>query len=291
MFINDLLESTVSKTHLFADDAVLYRQIKDRNDCTIMQNDLDSLAIWEKKWQMTFHPQTCKVMHFTRSREPIKTKYTLRGNLLETLSQAAYLGVELDDKLTWTPHINQVTAKSTRTLNFVRRNVRVAPQSVKETAYKSLVRPALDYACTVWGLYTAVLTNRVKMVLHRAARYVSNRYHNTISVTEIIEQLGWETLEERRAKYRLCMLYKVVNGLVVIPTGAYLQEAKPLPSHNQLATYTQQQTRTQYYQYSYFPRTIPEWNHLPEAIAMAPTLDTFNARLAPYTTMVSVAAL
>ncbi len=81
-------------------------------------------------------------MHFTRSRKPIKTQYTLRGNLLDTVSQAAYLGVELDDKLTWTPHINQVTAQSTRTLNFVRRN-EVAFQAAKETAYKSLVRPAL----------------------------------------------------------------------------------------------------------------------------------------------------
>ncbi len=78
--------------------------------------------------------------------KPMKIQYTLIGHLLETVSQAACLGVELDDKLTWTPHINQVTAKSTRPLKFVRRNVRMASQSVKETAYKSLVRPALDYA-------------------------------------------------------------------------------------------------------------------------------------------------
>ncbi len=276
MFRNDLPESTVSKTCLFADDAVLYKQIKDINDSAIMQNDLDSLAIWEKKWQMTFHPQMCNGMHSIRSRKPIKTQYTLKGNLLETVSQAAYLGVELDAKLTWSPQTNKVTAKSTRTLNFVTRNVRVASQSVKETAYKSLVRPALDYACTVWGPYTAVLTNTVEMVQHRATRYVCSRYHNSSSVSGMIEQLGWDTLEERRAKYLLCMFYKVVNGLLDIPAGAYLQEAKPLPSHNHLATYIQQQARTQYYQYSYFPRNIPEWNRLPEAIAMAP-----NSRRTP----------
>ncbi len=93
-------ESTVSKTQLFADEAVLYRQIKDRNSCAIMQNDLDSHALWGKKWQMTFHPQKCKVMHFTKSRKPIRTPYALRGIRLEIVSHAAYLRVELDDKLT-----------------------------------------------------------------------------------------------------------------------------------------------------------------------------------------------
>ncbi len=134
---------------------------------------------------MTFHPQKCNVMPFTRSRKPIKTQYTLRGNLLETVYQAAYFGVELDDKLPWTPYINQVTAKSTR------RNVRVASQSAKETTYKSLVRLALDYACTVWGSYTSVLTNRVEMIWQRAAvRHVCSRYHNTCSVSGMIEQLA-----------------------------------------------------------------------------------------------------
>ncbi len=66
----------------------------------------------------------------------------------------------------------------------------MASQSVKETAYKSLVRQTLDYVCTVWGPYTAVLRNRVEIVQRRAARYVCNRYHNTSSVSWMIEQLG-----------------------------------------------------------------------------------------------------
>ncbi len=82
------------------------------------------------------------------------------------------------------------------------------------------------------------------------------------------------------------MFYKVVNGLVAIPAGAYLQESKPLPINNHPATY-KQQARTQYYQYRHYPGTIPEWNHLPETTAMALILDNIKSRLAPYTTMVS----
>jgi 16S rRNA C1402 (ribose-2'-O) methylase RsmI len=54
------------------------------------------------------------------------------------------------------------------------------------------------------------------MVQRRAARYVKNRYHNTSSATEIIGQLQWISLEERRKAARLILLYKISNGLVKI---------------------------------------------------------------------------
>jgi hypothetical protein len=52
------------------------------------------------------------------------------------------------------------------------------------------------------------------MIQRRAARYVVNRYHNTSSVTSMLEELKWPTLEERRQRARLVLMYKIVNGLV-----------------------------------------------------------------------------
>jgi hypothetical protein len=43
-----------------------------------------------------------------------------------------------------------------------------------------------------------------------------NRYHNTSSVTSMLEDLKWPTLEERRQRARLVLMYKIVNGLVKI---------------------------------------------------------------------------
>ena len=54
------------------------------------------------------------------------------------------------------------------------------------------------------------------MVQRGAARYVSNRFHYTSSVSSILEELKWPTLEERRRKARLVLMYKIVNGLVKI---------------------------------------------------------------------------
>jgi hypothetical protein len=90
--------------------------------------------------------------------------------------------------------------------------------NIKEKAYKSLVRPTLEYACTTWDPHLKEDKNRIKMVQRRAARYVMNRYHNTSSVISMLEELKWPTLEERRQRARLVLMYKIVNGLVQIDT-------------------------------------------------------------------------
>ena len=68
----------------------------------------------------------------------------------------------------------------------------------KASVYFTLVRPNLEYCASVWSLYTAQGKYMIEMVQRRAARYAVNRYRNTSSVTEMLEDLGWETLESRR---------------------------------------------------------------------------------------------
>ena len=71
LFINDLPDCVQSSTRLFADDRILYRQIKSQQDCDILQDDLNRLAAWEKKWGMAFHPDKCSAIRISRSRNPI----------------------------------------------------------------------------------------------------------------------------------------------------------------------------------------------------------------------------
>ena len=70
-YINDLPLSLSSTTRLFADDSLVYRPIVNRDDCLRLQDDLHALERWEAKWQMTFRPDKCHHMCFTRSHNPI----------------------------------------------------------------------------------------------------------------------------------------------------------------------------------------------------------------------------
>ena len=62
IFINDLPDNIRSSVRLFADDCVLYRNIKCPMDCQILQDDLNSLAQWEADWQMKFNVAKCQTM-------------------------------------------------------------------------------------------------------------------------------------------------------------------------------------------------------------------------------------
>ena len=62
------------------------------------------------------------------------------------------------------------------------------------------------------------------MVQRRAARYVTNRYHNTSGVTSMLDHLEWEILESR-TKNQLIMFFKIVHGFVDIPADKYLTTA------------------------------------------------------------------
>ena len=137
-YINDLPENVKSKVRLFADDTAIYMSLTTVNQSATLQNDLNTLEIWEKKWDMEFNPSKCQVIHVTKKKETIPTKYYLHGTLLESENSAKYLGVDISNNLSWEDHINRITKKANQTLGFLRRNIKVKSETLKINAYKML---------------------------------------------------------------------------------------------------------------------------------------------------------
>ena len=158
---------------------------------------------------MEFNLSKCQVLHISRARQPIHSQYALHGEILESVDCARYLGISISKDLSWNTPISQITSKANRTLGFVKRNVRTKNQSVKEIAYKTLVRPQVEYASTVWSPYTKQNIQKIEMVQRRAARWVSNSYSYYDSVSAMLSNLGWRSLEYCGYYSRLAMFYKI----------------------------------------------------------------------------------
>ena len=118
---------------------------------------------------------------------------------------------------------------------------------------------------------------------NRAARWVKGNYSPYESVTQMKQELGWRTLEDRRADTRLILFYKIIHGLVALPTPIYLQHPTRLTRHMHPLSYLQIHTSVNYYKYSFFPATIILWNRLPTNIVMLTDLDQFKQAVCSYT--------
>ena len=197
-----------------------------------------------------------------KNRNVIKKDYILHGHRLEHITSAKYLGVRLTSDMKWTQHINNICAKANSTIGFLKRNININNRDIKEKAYKSLVRPTVEYASAAWNPHQKTDVQKIEMVQRRAARFVQNRYHNTSSVTEMLEQLEWQTLEERRKIASLSIMYKMMNDKLNIDvTGKLKPQERPSRNSNSRALQIPS-CRTTVRKESFYPRNIKEWKRL-----------------------------
>ena len=280
-YINDMPECVTSKIKLFADDSLVYRKVQQSSDCRALQQDLDNLQQREQKWQMSFNADKCEVLRITNKRRPILSDYYIHNQKLAIKTDAKYLGVTISSDLSWAKHADNIVKKANSTMAFLRRNIRNAPQSAKDKAYKTYVRPTLEYASTTWASKTATLNQKIDMVQRRSARFVMNDYRRTSSATAMLETLNWDTLERRRDQARLTMMFRIVHQLVDMPAETYLTPSSHTGRTRGHDTRFQQiQTRFAGYQNSFFPCTIVLWNQLPQSAVSQTTLDAFQSHLA-----------
>ena len=167
-------------------------------------------------------------------------------------------------------------SKANRTLGVIRRNLKQCPRDIKAKAYSSIVRPKLEYAASVWDPYTDTNVSALEAVQRRAARFVCNTYSRDASVTSLLTQLQWPSLAQRRAQSRLAMLHRILNGNVDIACDSLVaRPAKPSRfSHNEQLERIQ--CNKDCYKYSFIPRTVVQWNNLPQDVVNLHELNPFK---------------
>ena len=106
--------------------------MQDPNDSKRLQSDLNVLQEWEKKWDMELNPSKCQVLHITRSRNPIRYKYTMHGQILESVENARYLGVDISSDLGFSHHIHRITSNAQKNLGFLKRNIKTTHSGIRE---------------------------------------------------------------------------------------------------------------------------------------------------------------
>jgi len=227
---------------------------------------------------MKFNPSKCTILTISRSISFLQF-YTLCGTVLQHTKEAKYLGVTISEDLAWGKHIQNISSKASSTLGFLKRNLSNCPKRLREQAYVSLIRTRLEYCSAIWDPHLAKDIASLENIQRRAARFTLRDYNRYTSVTSLLKDLNWAPLKDRRRNIRLSLLFKIVKGRVSVQKEDALIPADGRTRRSNRFKFRHLKTKTDTFKFSFFPRTLPEWNILPESCVEADTVAAFQARL------------
>ena len=221
------------------------------------------------------------MMSISRGRSLKPFIYQLCGEILHSVLQEKYLGVTLSHDLSWRTHINKISQKASQKLGFIRRNLRGCPRVLKRLAYIAFVPSGLEYASSIWDPHLTKDRDTLERIQRRAGCWIANAHGPNVSVTELLRDLSLEPLDVRRRVSRLTFLYKVLNEHVAVPPDKIdlVLCRRPARGLSTRQRFVIPRSRSTQYQESFVPRTISEWNSLPDTVTSAGSVSSFRSRL------------
>lgn len=230
LFISDI-GSVIrhSKYLAYADDLKIFRIIQTIEDCLLLQQDINSVALWCAKNKLPLNEKKCTAFSFYRSRTAIAFDYMINNCKLSRPSELKDLGVWYDVKLSFTNHVDRIIARAVAMLGFVMRCAREFkdPYTIK-SLYCSLVRSILEYASVVWSPTYAVHIKRIEFIQKRfllfSLRHLfpPSDFQNLPPYSQRLQLIDLTMLSARRKVADLIYFCKVLLG--DIDTEDFLRE-------------------------------------------------------------------
>ena len=237
---------------------------------------------------MSFNTSKCQHLPITNKRNPIKSDYSLHNQRLETVKDVKYLGVNLNEKLNWSNHIDNICKKANSSSAFFCRNLRGTSRSTKRTAFVTISRPVLEFASACWDPASSVLKDKIEIVQRRTARRIYSNFNKDCSPSALLKDLDLPSLKARRKASKINLVSKIMNGeSIVINSSDYLQiNNRFTRGHQQKLKHLQ--CRTSLYANTFYPSAIREWNTLPANLIENKSKPTFKENVRKHFSQIEV---
>ena len=242
--------------------------------------DLETLSEWSQKWLMSFNPNKTEIMIFS-NREIENINFHFNGNNIPISDTHRHLGITFSNDAKWNDHVNSIIMSASKHINVLRKLKYTLNRNNLEKIYFTYIRPIFEYASEIWDNCGDVNSQKLERLQLEAARIVSGLPIFTKSET-IYNELGWESLAERRTRKKLQLFYNIIHG----NAPNYLNELIP-PTIQSISTYPLRNgsdimvpfCRLSTTYDSFIPSTIREWNALDPSVRNIDTASKFKNAL------------
>ena len=208
MFVNEI-PSIVSSTFLmFADETKIFRVIRNGDDYTALQNDLDLLYRWSQQWQLKCNVTNCKRLHCGPAH--YRGLYYLNGMLVNTITSHSDLGLHLITSLRLMTTLLKSPPKLNEYLKWFKKSFEYLNSTMLTQLFSTLVWPILEYSNTTWGPHYTVDMRKIEKVEWRATHFLPQLHDK--SYTKRLILLSLPPLQYRRLRGNQIFLYKILNN-------------------------------------------------------------------------------
>ena len=239
LFINDIVDKLNSSTtaKLYADDIKLYASITVDSDFNNLQHSLDILYLWSSEWQLYISYQKCCIViidaNFRRVLGYDNFSFKLDTHILECKPATRDLGVIVDNRLTFSNHIAEITKKAHQRANLIFRCFSSKDVDTLLRAFTTYVRPLLEYNSQIWSPITINDIFKIEQV----QKHFTKRLNGFSSFTyfQRLQLLKLDSLELRRLRSDLIFLYKILFDKIGIDSKSFVsvqnRQSMQLRSH------------------------------------------------------------
>lgn len=177
VFTNDIpvdLERT--ELALYADDAaVIVRSLRIDAIGRLLQTSLDTISQWYADWRIALNSSKTTATLYTRKKNITPPIVTLQGQPITWTDSSTYLGVVLDQKLTYKLHVNRTRSRALGKLAALCPLLKHKNMSLdaKRRLYLAIIRPTMTYGSEVWCACRHSLLAKLQGIQNRSLRTVA----------------------------------------------------------------------------------------------------------------------
>ena len=183
IYINDLAYASSSAvTILFADDTnAIYKHKSYFQLNKMINEDLNTLGDWFKANKLALNESKTKyvVFHTVHNKPPSDFTIVLNNTVLERVQSTKFLGVYIQENLTWNIHTNYIANKISKTNGILARLKRQIPKCYLKVIFNSLLMSHILYGISVWGGSPNKCLERLIILQKKAIRHVFNAKYNS----------------------------------------------------------------------------------------------------------------
>lgn len=164
LYINDLVNVTkLADVIMFADDTNLFFNGKNLDDliCTV-NAELQKFCLWFKLNKLSLNIKKTNFILFGRKQQDgASPKIYIDNTQVEKTNKTKFLGVIINQALTWTDHITVIKQKVQKSVGIISRLRNTLPQSIMISLYHTLVAPYYEYCNMVWAMESTTALNKL----------------------------------------------------------------------------------------------------------------------------------